>query len=125
MNVLRQVHAWVAWAVVGLIALQVFLAGLAIRELGGNGSFDSHRGLGYALGLVFLALVLTALGSGRRRIQQSAGLLGLYVVQSILPNLDPGLPLAAALHPVNAMLMFAFSVWYARSVWRERATVPA
>lgn len=122
---LRQIHPWVAWAIVGLIVVQVFLAGLAIRELGGSGSFATHRDVGYALGLAFLILVVTSLGSGGRRIRQSAGLLVLYVVQSVLPNLDPGLSFAAALHPVNAAVMFALSTWYARTVWRERTAVAA
>lgn len=123
MSLLRQIHPYVAWAIVALIVVQVFLAGLAIRELGGNGSFATHRDVGYTLGLAFLILVVTAIGSGGRRIRQSAGLLGLYVVQSILPNLDPGLSIAAALHPVNAALMFALSAWYARAVWRDRRAV--
>jgi Family of unknown function (DUF6220) len=124
---MRTVHAWVAVAwVVGLI-VQVFLAGLAIPQLGGNGNFSSHQGLGYALGLVALALVVTAAAArlGRERVLQSLGLLGLYVIQTILPNLDPGLSIAAALHPVNAMLMFAGSLWYARQVWRDRAVAVA
>jgi len=119
-SMLRAIHPYVAWAIVALIVVQVFLAGLAIRELGGNGSFATHAGVGYALGLAFLVLVLSSLGSGGRRIRQSAGLLGLYVVQSILPNLDPGLSIAAALHPVNAAVMFALATWYARAVWRDR-----
>ena len=57
---------------------------------------------------------------GRRRILQSLGLLGLYVIQTILPSLDPDLPAAAALHPVNALVMFGLGFWYARQVWRER-----
>jgi len=120
---MRQVHAWVAWAFVAAIVIQVFLAGLAIPQLGGNGNFETHQGFGYAIGLVALALVLAAVAAraGRTRILQALGLLVLYVVQTILPNLDPGLSIAAALHPLNAMILFGLSVWYARVVWRERA----
>ena len=123
----RQVHAWVAWGFVASIVVQVFLAGLAIPQLGGNGNFGTHQGFGYAMGLVALALVITAVAAraGRRRIQQSLGLLVLYVVQTILPNLDPGLSIAAALHPLNAMILFVLSIWYARQVWRERAMAAA
>ena len=122
---LRQVHAWVAWVFVASIVIQVFLAGLAIPQLGGNGNFGTHQGFGYSIGLVALALVLTAVAAraGRRRILQSVGLLVLYVVQTILPNLDPGLSVAAALHPVGALLLFGLGVWYARQVWRARAGV--
>jgi hypothetical protein len=124
---LRQVHAWLAWAFVAAIVIQVFLAGLAIPQLGGNGSFETHLGFGYAMGLVVLALVIAAVAAraGQRRILQALGLLGLYVVQTILPNLDPGLSIAAALHPLNAMFLFVLSIWYARQVWRERGAATA
>ena len=120
---MRQVHAWMAWVFVAAIVIQVFLAGLAIPQLGGNGSFATHRDFGYLIGLLALLLLIAAVlaGAGRRRISQAAGLLGLYVIQSTLPYMDPGLPVAAALHPVNALVMFGLGLWYARSVWRERA----
>ncbi len=118
----RQVHAVMAWAVVLGIVTQVLLAGLSIPQLGGSGSFLTHVEVGRILGLVFLLLVVTAIlaRGGRRRIGQAAGLLGLYVVQSFLPYMDPGLPFVAALHPVNALLMFGLAVVYARAVWPER-----
>jgi hypothetical protein len=124
---LRQVHAWLAWGFVAAIVIQVFLAGLAIPQLGGDGSFSTHQGFGYAIGLVALALVIAAVAAraGRRRILQALGLLGLYIVQTILPNLDPGLSIAAALHPLNAMFLFVLSIWYAREVWRERSAATA
>jgi hypothetical protein len=124
---LRQVHAWLAWAFVAAIVIQVFLAGQAIPQLGGNGSFSTHAGFGYAIGLVALALVIAAVAAraGQRRTVQALGLLGLYIVQTILPNLDPGLSIAAALHPLNAMFLFVLSIWYARQVWRERSAATA
>jgi Family of unknown function (DUF6220) len=122
-SVMRQVHAAVAWLLVGAIVVQIWLAGSAIPQLGGNGNFGTHRDVGYLIGLVTLVLLLTAVpsGLGRRRIGQSAGLLVLYVIQSSLPYLDPGLSAAAALHPVNAVLMVGLAFLYARAVWRERA----
>lgn len=122
---LRQVHAAVAWLLVGSIVVQVWLAGLAIPQLGGTGSFENHRNVGYLIGLIALVLVLTALpsGLGRRRILQSLGMLGLYIVQSSLPYV--GINAIEALHPVNAAVMFVVSLVYARAVWRERATAAA
>ena len=124
-DMFRQVHAWTAWAVVVAIVIQVLLAGLSILQLGGNGSFTTHVDIGRIFGLVFLLPVVAALlaGAGRRRVLQAAGLLGLYVVQSFLPYMDDalGLPIVAALHPVNALLMFWLATLYARTVWRERS----
>lgn len=119
---MRQLHAWLAWMFVLAIVVQVFLAGLAIPQLGGNGSFVTHRDFGYLIGPLALLLLIAAVlaGAGRRRIGQAAGLLGLYVVQSTLPYMDPGLPAAAALHPVNALVMFGLGIWYARAAWRDR-----
>lgn len=124
---LRKVHAWLAWVLVGSIVVQVFLAGAAIPQLGGNGSFADHRNLGYLIGLITLMVLLAAIAAraGRRRIGQAAGLLVLYVVQSSLPYMDPGLSFAAALHPVNALVMFLLGVVYARQVWRERGDAAA
>lgn len=124
---LRIIHGAVAWAVVAAIVVQVWLAGTAIPQLGGNGSFATHRDVGYAIGLLILVLLLVAVAAraGRRRIGQAAGLLVLYVIQSSLPYMDPGLPAAAALHPVNALVMFWLAIWYARAVWSERSLVTA
>ena len=117
-SIMRQVHAAVAWLLVGAIVVQVWLAGTAIPQLGGNGSFATHRDVGYAIGVIALVLVLPA-GLGRRRILQSLGILGLYIVQSSLPYM--GANAIEALHPVNAVVMFVVSLVYARAVWRERA----
>ena len=121
----RQIHAGVAWLLVGAIVVQVWLAGVAIPQLGGSGSFENHRNLGYLIGLVTLVLFLTALVArvGRRRALQSLGILGLYIVQSSLPYL--GTNAIEALHPVNAVVMFVVSLVYARAVWGERALAPA
>ena len=125
-SMFRHVNAWLAWGFVAALVVQVWLAGSAIPQLGGKGSFETHRDFGYLIGLFSLILVIAAIvaRAGRRRILQAAALLGLYVVQSSLPYLDPGLPAAAALHPVNAVLMIGIAVWYARQVWRERAATP-
>ena len=119
-SIMRQVHAGVAWLLVASIVVQVWLAGMAIPQLGGNGSFATHRDVGYFIGLIALVLFLTALpsGLGRRRILQSLGILGLYIVQSSLPYM--GMNAIEALHPVNAVVMFVVSLVYARAVWRER-----
>jgi hypothetical protein len=124
---MRNVHAGFAWLLVAALLVQVWLAGSAIPQLGGNGSFATHRDVGYLIGLLSLILLILAIvaRSGRARITQAAAILGLYIVQSSLPYMDPGLPAAAALHPVNAVLMIGVAAWYARQVWRERAAAPA
>ena len=86
-SLMRQVHAAVAWLLVGSIVVQVWLAGMAIPQLGGGNDFSTHRNFGYLIGLITLVLFVTALptGLGRRRILQSLGIFGLYIIQSSLP----------------------------------------
>jgi hypothetical protein len=114
---LRQLHAATSWAFVATILIQVFLAGSALINLGGSGDFRTHADFGYgAVGLVSLAVVLTAIAarSPRRDIAITLGLLILYILQTTLPAFRESIPTVAALHPVNALLLFGSSAWYAR-----------
>lgn len=124
---LLQLHAAVVWLFVGAIVVQVFLAGAAITQLGGSGTFASHIDFGYTIGIVALALLITAVAAraGRNAIAASLGLFVLYVIQTLLPGLHGSLPWASALHPVNALALFALSFWYARRAWRTAAAAPA
>jgi len=124
----RRWHAFAAILWVVAIIVQVFLAGQAIGNLGGSGDFATHRGFGYTIGIVqLIALVLAfpARMSGRDK-GISAGLLGLYIVQTLLPGFRSDVAFLAALHPLNAMILFTLSIWYARHAWRvSGATTPA
>lgn len=125
---LRLVHALAAIVFVAAILVQVFLAGSALLQLGGNGDFRTHADFGYTwVGLAALVVLITAAVArvGRRRIAISALLLVLYIVQTSLPYAKTSLPAVAALHPVNAMLLFGLAAWFAWTAWRDRAGVPA
>ena len=120
---LVRIHALVAWLLVVAIAIQVFLAGAAISALGGSGSFVTHRDVGYSIGLIVLALLVTAIVARRprREIGISALFLVLYVVQTSLPYARESVPAIAALHPVGALVLFAAALWYARGAWQASA----
>ena len=128
-GILRQAHAIAALVFVASIVFQVFLAGTAIADLGGSGDFATHREFGYTwVGLASLAVLLTAVAARlpRRDIAITFGMLILYVVQTLLPGAKTSAPWVAALHPVNALLLFGLAAWYARRAWRERrAPAPA
>jgi hypothetical protein len=120
-SIARRLHLAAAWLFVASIVVQVFLAGAAISNLGGSGNFETHVEFGYTgVGLVALAVLLTAVLSGlpRREIGIAFGLLVLYVVQTILPSFQGSATWIAALHPVNALLLFVFAVWVARRARR-------
>jgi len=118
------VHAVAVWVFVACLVVQVFLVGAAIPQLGGSSDFGLHREFGYTIvGLAVLAVVVTAViaRAGRRAIGISLGLLVLYVVQTSLPYAKASVPFIAALHPVNALVLFTLAVWYARRAWRAPA----
>jgi hypothetical protein len=115
-------HAVAAWLLVAVIVAQVLLAGLAMANLGGDGNFALHIEFGYSvLGLAALAVVIGAVLAGcpRRDTAFALGLLLLYFLQTALPSLRTSLPPAAALHPVGALLLFGLAAWYARRAQRH------
>ena len=106
---------------VGVI-VQVYLIGATLFA---NGSIEDHRNLGYWLSMApVIPLVLAwPARAGQRTIILCAALLVAAFVQSVLPSLRDGVPFLAALHPVNALLVFGLSVVVARRAVRlARAT---
>lgn len=113
----QKAHALAAVVWVGAIVVQVMLAGLAIANLGGSGDFRTHADVGYTIGIIqLIALVLAFPAKASRRDKAiSFGLLLLYIVQTLLPGFKG---VVAAVHPLNAMVLFTLSVWYARHGWK-------
>jgi len=109
-----RIHPWLAGLFALGVLLQAFLAGAALPQLGGSGDFATHRDVGYtAMGILAL-IVLIAGGIGRAnrlQIWGSIALFVLYVVQTLLPPLAGSQPMLAALHPANALILFALSAW--------------
>ena len=118
MQIARAIFAALAWIFVGLIVLQVFWAGMGLF---GATTMAIHREFGYLISMVPLLIVLTAaVGRAGRLIGYAAGILVLGFVQTSLPLARDAIPALAALHPVNALLLFVLSIDLAR-----RATVLA
>ena len=76
------------------------------------------------IGIVVAILLVTALIARlpRRDLGLVVLLVVLYVVQTLLPGLRSASPAIAALHPVNALLLFGVATWYAARLWRRRTT---
>jgi cytochrome c oxidase assembly factor CtaG len=121
----RRVHPWLAGLFALGVLLQAFLAGAALPQLGGSGSFATHIEVGYtAMGIIAL-LVLIAAGLGRAdrgQIWGSVALFVLYIVQTMLPTFKGSTPFLAALHPLNALVLFALAAWL---FYRGVRTAPA
>jgi uncharacterized protein DUF6220 len=112
----RWIHLGAAWVFVAGVLVQAFLAGQAMTQLGGSGSFESHIAFGYsAMGLLALTVLVAALVGRvpRRQVGLSVGLIILYVVQTSLPYARASAPAIAALHPANAMLLLLLGIYIA------------
>ena len=123
MQALRYAFAVVAVAVLLALAYQVFLAGLALFA---RGEWQNHVDFGYLAALLPVLLIPLAwfARAGRGTVVLSVVLLVLAQVQTFLP-LATGMPWVAALHPVNAMLVFGAAAMIAqRAVALARGPAP-
>lgn len=112
MQIARAALPILAWGFLGLLTIQVFLAGVGLF---GAGTMAGHRDFGYLLSLLPLLLVIAAaVARARRLVWLSGGLLILGFLQTLLPLLRDDLPLIAALHPVNAVVLFGLTATIAR-----------
>ena len=84
-----------------------------------------HASWGYIVILGALILLVIALIArlGKRRVLHTAGLFGLLVLQWILAMIGFDVPGIGALHPVNALFIFAMSGWLAATSWRAARTL--
>lgn len=111
---LHKAYLGVAWLIVAGIVIQFLLVGQALFVGGG---FGLHIEFGfYYMGLTALALPILAGAAGlpRRAIGLSALLFVLMLVQMFLPGFRAIVPVVAALHPVNALLVLWLSLKLAR-----------
>jgi hypothetical protein len=99
-----------AWVILAAVGAQFFFAGLGLF---GASDLRAHRMTGsLIIPASLILLILTAAGRlGGARIGLSAALLGLTIVQSLLTR---GPSLLAALHPVNALVIFFVALNLAR-----------
>jgi hypothetical protein len=98
-----------AIVVLGGVAGQFFLAGMAV--FGAGTGWELHAAMGGALGLPVLALFLLSLSQALRRYRRSGALLfAVYLLQVALAGVGDALPMLGALHPVNGMLMGLITV---------------
>lgn len=110
----RYAYAGTAWLMVLGIMMQVFFIGLSL--LGQRPSWQSHIGLGHALGVLPLLLIILAyVGRLPRPMKPVTWLVfAIYILLAdIVIFMRGSVPLVAALHPVLALLLFAFALFLA------------
>jgi hypothetical protein len=110
---LRYAFAVVAVAVLLALAYQVFLAGLALFA---GGTWQSHADFGYLASLLPVLLIPLAwfARAGRGTVILTVVLLVLAQVQTFLPLAADSAAWVAALHPVNALLVFGAAAMVAQ-----------
>jgi hypothetical protein len=113
MRAWRYLLAGFAVLFVACVVVQVFLAGVGLF---GAGSMSLHTGFGWVVAMVPIAILAATAPAraGRRTSVAAAGLLVLAVIQVSLPGLRSAAPVVAALHPVNALLLFGGGLAMAR-----------
>ncbi len=107
------------------VALQVYVMGLAIF---GVTSFMPHALLGYGmiLGAAILTLLTVTARLPRRAQLLAAAVLFLTALQpALVLTLRGRAPALAALHPLNALVIFALAATVARTTARQSSPHPA
>ena len=109
----RGTLAVLAWATVVAVVGQFFLAGVGLF---GVASMETHMLVGYWVPLLPLLMIVAALPAraDRRTFWLCLGLSALLMLQTSLPYFRGQLPVIAALHPPNALLIFWLAVVVAR-----------
>ena len=105
--------AILAWLFLAGIIVQVLFAGLAVFELAG---WETHAGFGWGLAFVPVMMAMLAVIAG---VDATTALLTVLLLVSALfqPELAAARdtsPVIAALHPVNALVLFGLASVVAR-----------
>ena len=114
----RYVFIAIVWIYVAAILFQVFLAGIGL--FGAAKDFEPHAGLGWILHLVPILLLIVAAVArvGSSLLRWTAALLVVQFVQPILATLRNDAPVAAAFHPVLALVIFWLALTIGLKAWR-------
>jgi len=114
----RYVYFAVAWATVAAIVLQVFFIGLGLFV--GSDKIELHRNFGWLLHLVAVIIPVAAAlaAAGRGQILLAIGLTVTVWLVPILAALKADAPVAAAFHPMGALLAFWLATLLARGATR-------
>jgi hypothetical protein len=109
----RFAFATVASVFVGCLLIQVFLVGLDIFA---DAPASIHREFAYVYGWLTPVLILLAgfAQAPKATRQLTVVLVVLFAIQIVLPSLRHAVPILAALHPVNALAIFAIAMVVAR-----------
>lgn len=115
----RYLYLVLAWAFVAGVVLQVYFIGLGLFD--GSEYRQLHADFGWTilhLSPLVILVAAPAARAGRTRILQAAALAVTVWIVPILAAVRADLPLAAAFHPVGALLAFWLAIVVARGATR-------
>ena len=114
----RYLYLALVWIYLAGILFQVFLAGMGL--FGTTRDFEPHASLGWILHLVPVLLLIVAAVArvGSRLIWWNVALLVVQFIQPILVLLRNDQPIAAAFHPVLALVIFWLALTIGLKAWR-------
>jgi Family of unknown function (DUF6220) len=122
-NVSRTIFRIAAWLFVAGVGVQVFLAGMVV--VAAQWGWDRHIGLGHALGLPLLVMLVTAYTGRLPRTMKwmTWGLFLVYIVQAdVIIFLRSSAPVVSAFHPVLALVDFALGLALALRAGAQQAS---
>jgi hypothetical protein len=101
----RYAYVAVIWVFVAFLVTQIFFAGLGL--FGVPRDMSLHAGFGWFVHILDLLLLVVALVArvGRPTAWWVLALFVTSAIQPFLPEIGADLPLVAALHPLNAVVM--------------------
>jgi Family of unknown function (DUF6220) len=113
MQGMRALFAVISWVFLGMVVIQVFLAGLGVF---GAADIAMHVGFGYTVVYVPVLMLITcaAAQAGGRLVGLTAVLLLITFLQPILVYARDDIPIIAALHPLNALAITVLALVIAR-----------
>jgi hypothetical protein len=113
-----QVYLWSARLFLASVVVQVFLIGLYLFAAG---NLDWHRFFALVPTVLSLIVLVTAFVARlpTRSKQWSAALFVATFIQGALPGLKGSVPIVAALHPVNALLMLWLGIVVLRDAQQQ------
>jgi Family of unknown function (DUF6220) len=107
--VFRVLYALTAWLFLAGLVIQIFLIGVYLFS--DRSALSAHQGLGWVLHLAPLVVLLFAFlaRAGRRHWLWALALTVVVLIVPILAAIKDSVPVAAALHPLAAVVAFALA----------------
>ena len=113
-KIARYIYVAIAWLTLVGVIVPFFLAGMAL--FANRTYWSSHAGIGWLSGWPIVGLIVFGLLGWipRRLTAWLVGMTVLHAVHTVLPSLQSDAPMAAAVHPLSALLLVAVTYVHAR-----------